>query len=369
MGFLLMRLGAKVQGERRVSDVRGRRQGWKRLRLGLAGVLFFVLALALMKEGAGGLAPLLRGHLDITNAADSMGFGWLMAYLVLSGSPVAVAAVALLSADALSSLQTFAMVAGSRLGAGLIVLLVGLIYILRGHERWTALTAGVLSLLLTGSIQLLALPIGFLILSRGWLDGISVPVVGALAAGINWGLDPLTAPLVAILPSWALFIVGIGLATLSFRFFDRALPQVRLEKTNFGQIPRLVYRPEVMFLMGLVVTLFTMSVSISVGILVPLSARGYMRRENIIPYILGANISTFVDTLVGAALLGDPRAVTVVATHMICAAVVSLPIIVFAYRPYERGVSRILAWVTRRRRNFALFMGVIFAIPLVLVLL
>ena len=71
-----------------MSDVQDRRQRWKRLGLGLAGLLLFVLALALMKEGAGGLAPLLRGHLDITNAADSMGFGWLMAYLVLSGSPV-----------------------------------------------------------------------------------------------------------------------------------------------------------------------------------------------------------------------------------------------------------------------------------------
>jgi sodium-dependent phosphate cotransporter len=358
-----------VQGERRVRSQQDRRRGWKRVGLGLSGLLFFVLALELMKEGAGGLAPLLRGHLDITNTADSMGFGWLMAYLVLSGSPVAVAAVALLSADALSSLQAFTMVAGSRLGAGLIVLLVGFIYILRGHEQWTALTAGVLSLLLTGSIQLGALPMGLLTLGRGWLDDLSIPALAGLAAGVNRGLGPLIDPLVAFLPSWALFVAGVGLATLCFRFFDRALPQVRLERTNFDQIPWLIYRPGVMFLMGLAITLFTMSVSISIGILVPLSARGYMRRENIIPYILGANISTLVDTLVAAALLGDPRAVTVVVTHMICASVVSLLIIVFAYRPYERAISRVLAWTTRRRENFALFMGIIFVIPVALVLM
>jgi len=331
--------------------------------------LFFVLALGLMKEGAGGLAPLLRGHLEITNAADSMGFGWLMAYLVLSGSPVAVAAVVLLSADALLSSQAFTMVAGSRLGAGLIVLLVGFIYILRGHERWTALTAGVLSLLLTGSIQLVTLPMGLLILRQGWLDGLSVPALEGLAAGVNRGLEPLIGPFVAFLPNWTLFVAGVGLATLSFRLFDRALPQVRLERTNFGQIPRLVYRPEVMFLMGLAITLFTMSVSISVGILVPLSARGYMRRENIIPYILGANISTLVDTLIAAALLGDPRAVTVVVTHMACATIVSLLLILLAYRSYERAISDALAWITRRRRNFSFFLGVILVVPIVLILL
>lgn len=346
----------------------GTRLRWKRLGVGFSGLLLFILALELMKEGAGGLAPLLRGHLEISNAADSMGFGWLVAYLILSGSPVAVAAVALLSAGALSSLQTFTMIAGSRLGACLVVLLVGFIYILRGHEQWTALTAGVLSLLLTGSVQLVALPMGLLILSLGWLDDFSFPALERLAAGVNRGLGPLIGPLAAFLPGWVLFVAGVGLVTLSFRCFDRALPQVRLEKTDFGQVPSLVYRPGVMFLLGLAVTLFTMSVSISVGLLVPLSARGYMRRENIIPYILGANISTLADTLVAAALLGDPRAVTVVVTHMVCATLVSLLIVLLAYRPYERAVSNALTRIIRRRRNFALFLAVILIVPVGLIL-
>jgi len=352
-----------------VSNQQGRRPRWKKLGLGLAGFTLFTLALGLMKEGAGGLAPLLRGHLDVTNAADSMGFGWLMAYLVLSGSPVAAAAVALLSADALLPLQAFTMIAGSRLGASLIVLLVGFIYALRGHDHWTALTTGIISLLLASSVQLLALPMGLLILRRSWLDGLSIPALEGLAAGVNLGLEPLLAPLAALLPDWSLLVIGVGMVTLSFRLFDRALPQMRLERTDFSQVSRLVYRPGIMFLMGLAITLLTMSVSISVGILVPLSTRGYMRRENIIPYILGANISTFTDTLIAAALLGDPRAVTVVVTHMMCAAIVSLLLILLAYRRYERAVSNVLAWITRRRRNFALFLSVILVIPVALMLL
>jgi len=277
--------------------------------------------------------------------------------------------VALLSAQALSPLQAFTMVAGSRLGASIVILLVGLIYALRGHERWAALAAGVLSLLLVGSVQLVAITMGLLILGRGWLDALSIPALERLAAGINLGLGPLIGPLAAILPGWVLFVAGVGLLTLSFRLFDRALPQMRLERTDFSQVPRLVYRPWVMFLMGLAITLLTMSVSISVGILVPLSTRGYMRRENIIPYILGANISTLADTLVAAALLGDPRAVTVVVTHMVCAGIVSLLIVLLAYRTYERIIAEALAWITRRRRNFALFLGVVLVIPVVLILL
>ncbi len=342
---------------------------WKKLRLALSGFLLFVLALGLMKEGAGGLTPLLRGGLDITNAADSMGFGWLMSCLVLSGSPVAAASMALLSADALSSFQTFTMIAGSRMGASFIVLMVGFIYILRGHKQWTALTVGILSLLLTSSIYLVTLPMGALVLNQGWLNDLSIPALEGLASGIAWVLDPLIVPLAAILPGWGLFLAGVGLVTFSFQLFDRALPQIHLERTSFGQIARLIYRPEVMFLMGLAITMLTMSVSISVGILVPLSTRGYIRRENIIPYIMGANISTLVDTLFAAALVGDPRAVTVVATHMVCAIIVSLPLILLAYRPYVWAVSGALNWIIRGRINFAIFLGGIFLIPVVLILL
>jgi len=212
--------------QKQVPSQQNKRLKWKKPVLALFGFLLFVFALGLMKEGAGGLAPLLQGRLAITNGADSLGFGWLTAYLVLSGSPVAAAAVALLSAGALSPPRAFTMIAGSRLGASFIVLLIGFIYALRGHERWTALAAGVLSLLLTGSIQLLTLPMGLLILGRGWLDHFSLPALDKLANGVNRGLEPLIDPLAAFLPAWALFVVGVGLVTLSFRLFDQAMPQV-----------------------------------------------------------------------------------------------------------------------------------------------
>jgi len=352
-----------------VKTERERRLSAFQIALGIFGFLIFVIALGFMKEGARGLAPLVRGHLDLSHAADSLGFGWLMAYLVLSGSPIAAAAVALLSAEAITSAQTFTMIAGSRLGACLIVLLVGFIYSLRGHEQRTALSAGVLSLLLVASVQLIAVPMGLLLLNHRWLSNVQLPALARMGDLMNSGLDPLVDYLANSLPDWAVFVAGVGMVTISFRCFDRALPQVKLKQTDLDQIPRLVYRPEVMFLLGLAITALTLSVSISISILVPLSARGYMRRENIIPYILGANISTLVDTLVAAMLVGDPRAVTVVLTHMVCAAIVSLLFIGLAYRFYERLISGLLARITRRRRNFLLFLSIIFAIPIVLILL
>jgi hypothetical protein len=52
----------------------------------------FILAIQLMQDGAAMIAPFIQGRFDVDNAADSLGFGWLFAYLILSGSQVAAAA-------------------------------------------------------------------------------------------------------------------------------------------------------------------------------------------------------------------------------------------------------------------------------------
>jgi Na+/phosphate symporter len=340
----------------------------RRVGAGLTAILLFVFALEMMKSGARGLVPLLRGHLNIEHATDCLGLGWLMAYLVLSGSPAAAIAMALLSADALTQIQAFAMVSGSRLGASSIVLLLGFIYTLRGHERWTVLSTGVLSLLLTASVQLPGLPVGVFMLKQGWLDAIHWPWLTHFSTGIHTIMNPVMRPITQLFPQWALFVLGGGMITLSFQIFDKALPEFRFKKAGLDQPSRLIYRPEIMFLMGLLVTLLTLSVSVSIGILVPLSARGYVRRENIIPYVLGANISTMIDTLAAAVILGAPQAVIVVLAHMMSAIIVSLPIVLLLYEPYTRLMSHALEWTLNRRRNFAIFLGIFLLIPIALIL-
>lgn len=345
------------------------KKGGKHLTFGVVAIALFIFALELMKAGAEGLTPILRGHLSVQHAADALGLGWLMAYVVLSGSPAAAVAMALLSKDVFSPPQAFTMVTGSRLGASFIVILLGFIYALRGHERWTVLSTGVLSLLLTGSIQLLALPVGLFMLHNGWFAHFRWPALSQLSMGLNSLLAPIVGPITGLLPEPALFIAGMGVVTFSFRLFDEALPDLGLERSDLGQTSRLIYHPVVMFFLGLVITLLTLSVSVSIGILVPLSARGYVRQENVIPYILGANISTMIDTLAAAVLLGSSAAVTVIAVYLVSTLIVSLPIVVLFYEPYKRVMSHSLAWITQGKRNFAIFLGGMFVVPLVLIVL
>ncbi|MGH2610401.1 MAG: hypothetical protein ACRDHF_15075, partial [Tepidiformaceae bacterium] len=118
----------------------------------LLGLLLFVLALQLIKSGARGLVPILDG-LSITGPLNAVGFGWLLAYVALSGSPVAAIGITLLAGGTLSETEAFGVVGGSRLGASFIVLAVGFVLYLRRKRNADGLYIGVVALLTTFTVQ------------------------------------------------------------------------------------------------------------------------------------------------------------------------------------------------------------------------
>jgi solute carrier family 34 (sodium-dependent phosphate cotransporter) len=345
-----------------------RRLHWYKLPLFLVSLFLFILAITLMKDGARDLGPLVRDRLAVTNFADALGFGWLFAYVIMSGSPVAGVALTFLDAGAVDQLGAYAMVVGSRMGASFIVLFIGFLYIMRGRNRSTSLGMGLVSLSVAASMQVLALFIGIPLLRSGVLDRFQLSTGAALSGLMDAVLDPISQSVQAVLPGWGVFLVGLGIIMVSFSLFDRCLPEMTLKEQGIGTISQFVYKPWVMFLLGSGVTFISMSVSISLSILVPLSQRGFVRRENVIPYIMGANISTFIDTLLAAVLLGNPAAFTVVLTEMLSLAIVAAVVLLVNYRLYERTLLRFVDWTVRDNRNLSAFMLTIFVVPILLML-
>lgn len=344
------------------------RIAWHKIGLFLLSLFLFLLAITLMKEGARALTPLVRDGFKVTNPANSLGFGWLFAYVVMSGSPVAAAALTFFDAGVISQLSTFTMITGSRLGASFIVLFIGFIYVLRGRNKSTSLSMGLLSLSVTGSTYVLALLVGVALLHSGVLNETQLQAGTFLNSLTDLIFDPIAALFLSLLPRWVLFLVGLGIILISFNLFDKCLPQMTIKESQVGQVSRLVYRPGIMFLLGALVTMVSMSVSVSLSILVPLSHRGFVRRENVIPYIMGANITTFVDTLLAAVLLDNPPAFTVVLVEMLSIAVVSILILAFLFKPYQKWVLNLVAWITSDNRHLALFMFLILLVPVILLL-
>jgi Na+/phosphate symporter len=334
----------------------------------IASLLLFILAITLMKEGAKGLAPLVKGTFRVESPANALGFGWLFAYLIMSGSPVAAAALTFFDAGVIDQYSTYAMISGSRLGASFIVLLIGFLYVLRGRNRVASLGMGVLSLSVTGATQVVGLFLGLALLRAGWLQRVQLGSGGVLSSVTDLIFDPIVAWFNSFLPGWALFLVGLGIILISFNLFDRCLPEMAIRDSQVGRVSRLVYRPWVMFVLGAAVTLISMSISVSLSILVPLSNRGFIRRENVIPYIMGASITTFIDTLLAAVLLNNPQASTIVLAQMVSITLVSLVILVLFYGRFERANLVLVRWVTHNDRNLALFVAVLFVVPIVLLL-
>ena len=343
-----------------------RRAHWYKVALFFISLFLFIMAITMMKEGARDLAPLVRDRFSVENPANSLGFGWLFAYIIMSGSPVAAAALTFFDAGVITKLDTYTMITGSRLGASLIVLFIGFIYVLRGRDRSTSMGMGLLSLVVTGSTHLLALPLGMVLLNAGALDAVHLSTGTALNSLFDRVFNPFIAWLLIYLPEWSLFIIGFIVIMTSFSLFDKALPQMTLRESQVGRVSRFVYRPWVMFLVGAGITLLSMSVSISLSILVPLSARGFIRRENVVPYIMGANVTTFIDTLLAAVLLNNQTAFTIILVNMVSISIISALLLATVYRRYERISLAFVGWATSDTRNFGMFIFIIIFVPIVL---
>lgn len=344
------------------------RINYRKLAYGLVALFFFVLAIQLMKAGARQLAPMLRQASLIRNPFNGLGFGWMGAYVVLSGSPVAAAALGLYNSTALNAVQTFMMINGSRMGASFIVLFIGFVYMLRGQEPRRSLSMGLISMLTTWTTYIPSMALGYVILSNGWLSHLQLTASAELVSAMDAVFDPIVDWITSWAPGLLVFVVGVGIVIVAFNLIDRALPELDLGRAGFGQAPRLLYRPLVMFGLGMAVTTMSMSVSVSLGLLVPLSARGYIRIENVIPYIMGANVTTFIDTLVASLLMNNPTAFTIVLVQMVSVAVASLAILAISYRGYERFVLDVVEGITRSRRNQTIFMLTLVGVPILLLL-
>jgi Na+/phosphate symporter len=228
---------------------------------------------------------------------------------------------------------------------------------------------GLLSLLVTFTTYLPGFFLGAFLLQIGWLDKWQLHSGVLLQSIIDRAIQPVVLLVTGIFPEWAVFLCGLGIILVSFSLFDKCLPQMTLKESNIGWMSRLVYRPIVMFLLGAIVTMISMSVSLSLSILVPLSTRGFVRRENVIPYIMGANITTFIDTLLAAVLLGNPAAFTVIFVGMLGITLISIIFLFSFYPKYQSGLLKLTNIITADNRNLAIFMILIFVLPILLILM
>jgi solute carrier family 34 (sodium-dependent phosphate cotransporter) len=330
-------------------------------------LFLFIMAIQLMKSGAKSLAPDLKGTFPVDNAVSTLGLGWIGAYLVLAGSPVAAVALSLFAASALTELQAFTMLSGSRLGASFIVLLVGFLYSLKSKSPRESTGMGVLALSLTAVVYVPGMLLGYGILKSGLLNGIHWTASEQVQGLIERVWGPLLDLAKSHFAGWMLFPVGLGVLLISFKLLDQVLPQIDSDRAAAGKYQWL-RKPWPMFALGCLAALLTLSVAVAITVLVPLAAKGYVDRREAMPYIMGANITTLADTLVAAMILGRPEGVHVVLAEAIAVAFITIIYLLFFYRVLQRAIMALDEWVVGSTRRLMGFVGVLFVLPGILLL-
>ncbi len=334
----------------------------------LAALYLFVLALRLLSAAAGGVAELLT-RLSVDGALNLLGFGWLLSYGALSGSPVAALALSLLDGGALSTTEALGMIAGSRFGASLIVLLVGFVAYAGGRRNPDGIYVGVVALLTTATIYAPATALAAALLRNGIFDRAEdrVPAGwGNLTDAIS---APLVEPLDERLPAAVLFLLGVSALLAAFWLFDRLLPNLDPPSPRIERLSHRFASPRAMFLFGALLTAVTMSVAISVTILIPLTLKGVVRRTAIVPYIMGANITTFVDTLFAATLVATPLAAPVVLAQVSAVTAISAAVLLVGYGSYSRLVLAAARVIVAGRRWLVALLAAMAGLPLLLLAL
>jgi solute carrier family 34 (sodium-dependent phosphate cotransporter) len=343
------------------------RAAWWAVRL-LAALFVFVLALQVMKTGAGGFSVLKGDGFLVRNSGSTLGLGWLGALFVLSGSPIAASSLTLVKAGSISETQGFTMLTGSRLGAAFVVLLVAVVYALRGKEgeRMKPVSTAVMALVTTALIYVPGSLIGYGLLRWAPFRALRI----AFPAQFDSVIDLVYGPImerIESLPAAILFLGGLGILLISFKLIDTVLPHLDAQTLASSKLEWLK-RKWPMFALGCAVALITMSVSVALTVLVPLVVKGYVKREAILPYIMGANITTLGDTLLAAFLLHSSSAVRIVLAGIIGTTIVSVVLLAFFYPSVRRGVWKFQRQMVKNRPRLAMFTAALFLMPLAIIL-
>ncbi|MDS0279530.1 sodium:phosphate symporter [Halomicroarcula sp. S1AR25-4] len=342
------------------------------LLVGITGsVVLFLFTVRLLGTATNAAAPLLGDVFSrmIFDDASALGLGWLGTYALANGSVVAALSLSLFAADILSVSQLFLMVAGSRLGSAAVVVFIGTLdYVQKAEYSFReSVSMGLLTFLLTHSIYVPVTVLGYVLLptvhgsfrrvGREWS-------VGARTLDL---FDPVTVAITNRLGPVPAFVLAVGLLFGSLRVFDTVL-----ERVDTSTVRRRVFRhferTWVAFGIGLVGTGITTSVAFSLGIVVPLYNRGYVKRNELIPYVLGANLGTLFDTLVVAVALASPAGVAVV-LELLTVATIATVVALLAYDTYSRVISNVNDRLLADRRVFVLFVLSLVLVPLALLVL
>ena len=337
----------------------------------LLTVIVFLFAVQLLGTATEAAEPIIERILRrvVVDNGSALGLSWLTTYGLTNGSVVAALALSLFRSGVVTVSEAFLMISGSRLGGAGIIVLVGALDYLQNRQGKTlseGTSLGLLTFLVTFTVYVPVTLIGLIVLMTYRVE------LFAATAGLELHLksfhyfEPFTQAVTRTLGPRIALGVAIVLLFGSLWVFDHVLERVKTETVR-AHVFSHFDRRWTAFGIGVLITAATTSVAFSLGVVVPLYNRRFVRRSEMVPYILGANIGTLFDTLIVAFVLETSVGVAIVLLVVGLATLITL-VILSVYEPYstviDAGQDRLL-----ENRGFFIGFGVLLiVIPVVLVL-
>ena len=342
----------------------------RRLFYASSSIFVFVFGLQLLGESTQAVAGSIEGIIRALVSGDlsALGTGWFLAYAVLNGATSAAIGIAFLESGLITVTNTFMMIGGSRLGASFIVVFIGLLEYLQGKnpDIRDSCSVGILQFITTYAAYIPATILGYFLVANFDTSFLALSAPESLTYGLDMIYGGLISALSSHLGPLTLFTGSVIVLVWSLQMFDRGFKGISEEKFRSKYLRFLFTNRWVSFGMGAGITLLTTSVALSVGIIVPLYNRGYFRRKEIIPYLMGANITTMISSLMAAAVMGSKQGM--MAALVLTSAVLITTIVLLAvYDRFYSLLKTVFDTVMLRDRYLAAFIIVLFLIPLLLI--
>lgn len=335
-------------------------------------IILFIFGLQLLGDSTEAVADMLQGIVKalVTGDLSALGAGWFLAYVVLNGATSAAIGIAFLESGLITAANSFMFISGSRLGAAFIVIFIGLLEYFQGNNSdiRDSCSIGLLQFLTTYIVYIPAIILGYLGLQTLDLSFLEVNAPAALNYGLDTIFGPFTSLLSNNLPPGLLFLSSIGVLLGSLKIFDRSFKGISEEKFRSKYLRFQMSNKWVSFAVGAAITLVSTSVALSVGIIVPLYNRGYFKRKEIIPYLMGANLTTMISSVMAAAVIESAVAMKMSLLLSISVLLTTVIVLMFYDRAYHI-IQKVFNAVMLKDSYLIAFTAVLLLSPLLLVIL
>lgn len=258
-----------------------------------------------------------------SNPIVGLMIGIVTTAIIQSSSTTTSIVVGLVASGVLSFEASIPMVMGANIGTSVTNILVSLGHIRHGEEFKQAFAGSMLHdfFNVCSVIVLLPLQNAFNIIGKSaiYLENIFAGFGGMkFSSPLKAVTQPISEAIINLSGNSGIISAIISLVFLfaALHFIVRVLKSMVLAKVEkFFQ--RYIFRTSILsFILGIVITAFVQSSSITTSIVVPLIGAGVISITQIYPYLLGANVGTTVTAFLASFVTGSHPAIAVAFAHL-----------------------------------------------------